>query len=132
MSWETTAWTSYVAAKRRAAEDKSANDLDLPETILDPDERVLDVTIGDTSREDDPVLIATDRRVILAERPAFRAWRVVKQAAGSEVVDATYATTMLAGRISVHLRDGSRIDLRSRVPAHGERFVATVRGLLGR
>lgn len=128
---ESTAWTSYHQVRKQSGE-RANNDLDLPQAILDPSERVLDVVVADTSSDDDPELIATDRRVILAQRPAFRRWRVVREAPGSEVVGASYTKTFLAGRLSVHLRDGSSIDLRSRHPEKAERFVATIQGLLGR
>lgn len=127
---ETTAWTTYVQVKRRHGEPGN-NDLDLPQTILEPDERVLDVIVGTTGRDDEPELIATDRRVILAQRPAFRTWKVLREAPGSEVVGASCTPTFLSGRVSVHLRDGSRLDLKNRHEARGERFVATIRGLIG-
>lgn len=129
---QTTSSITYIEAVRRAAENKSTNDIDLPQTILADDERVLDVTIGDTHADDDPVLIATDRRVVLAERPSFRHWRIRQEAPGAEIVDASYTRTLLAGRLSIHLRDGSSIDLRSRTPEHAQRFIATIHAQLGR
>lgn len=132
MDLESTAWQTYMQVKQQTGERVSSPDVDLPATILEPEERVLDLIVGDTSSEDEPMLLATDRRVLLARRPSFRRWRILREAPGAEVVDASWTQTLLAGRLSVHLRDGSHIDLRVRNPERAERFIASVRGLLGR
>lgn len=124
MGPEDTAWMSYLTVKERNGEQTSGNDFDLPDQLLDPDERAIDMIIGDTSSEDDPILIATDRRVLLARRPASRRWKILKEAPGADVVDASYTKTFLAGRLRVHLR--------KRPGPLPEQFVATVRSLLGR
>lgn len=128
---ETRAWTTYVAAMKRGGEPMSNNDFSLPQDVLVPDERVVDATFGTTSSEDDPVLIATDRRVLLARKRAFGRWHVVKESPGSQVVGAQWRSTLLAGRLSVELRDGRTIDLRTRDEGRAQRMVASIRGMLG-
>lgn len=129
---DSTARTTYFEVKERNGEQTLGNDSDLPDQLLDPDARVIDMIIGDTSSEDDPILIATDRRVLLARRPASRRWKILEEAPGADVVDASDTKTFLAGRLRVRLRDGSSIEVRKRPGPLPEQFVATVHALLGR
>lgn len=64
-----TAYTTYHAAMGRPGRQRAPiSDIDLPEKLLAPDERVHDVCIGSERRGYFPVLIATDRRILLAGR----------------------------------------------------------------
>ncbi|MFE5776335.1 PH domain-containing protein [Brachybacterium sp. NPDC056505] len=126
----TRAEQTFFAVMQRNDEPRDVWDLNLPEKILAPDETVIDVKVGDTTSDTNPLLIATDRRVLLAKEGAIRSWRVLKQAPAAEVVGVDYKPALLSGKLRVHLRDGSAITLTTATKGHAERFVATMRGLL--
>lgn len=126
----TRAEISYRTVMQRNDEPRDVQDSHLPGAILAPDEEVLDVKVGDTRSDTNPLLIATDRRVLLTTRRAFGGWTVLQEAPASEVDDADYRSTLLSGQLSVRLRDGSSIALRTRTRAEAERFVAGIRHLL--
>jgi hypothetical protein len=122
---------TFFASLNRNDEPKNALTIDLPERVLDPEETVIDTKVGDIQNDTTPILLATDRRVVLTRRRAFGSWKILKQAPAAEMVGVDYTPTLLSGKLRVHLRDGSAITLTTATKDHAERFVATVRGLLG-
>lgn len=122
---------TFFAVMRRNDEPMSSMAADLPERILDPEETVIDVKVGDIKSDENPLLIATDRRMILTTRRAFRSWKVLKEAPAAQVVGIEYTPALLSGKLRVTLRGGSGIELRTRTKAQAQRFVTTIRGLLG-
>ncbi|PWH06044.1 hypothetical protein DEO23_09510 [Brachybacterium endophyticum] len=126
----TPAERTYFAVMSRNDEPRDIWDLNLPEKILDPQERVIDVKVGDTKSDTNPLLIATDRRVLLVKERVVRSWTVLQEAPASEVSGVDYTPTLLSGKLRVHLRDGSSITLRTRTKNQAGRFVERVRRLL--
>jgi hypothetical protein len=123
---------TFFAVLNRNDEVKNALTIDLPERVLDPEETVIDTKVGDIQNDTTPILLATDRRVVLTRRRAFGSWKVLKQAPAAEVVDVDYKPTLLSGKLRVHLHDGSQIVLKTATKEHAQRFVSTMHGLLGR
>nr|WP_246483105.1 PH domain-containing protein [Brachybacterium halotolerans] len=116
----------------RNDEAKNALTVDLPKRVLDPEETVIDTKVGDIQNDTTPILLATDRRVVLTRRRAFGSWKILKQAPAAEVVDVDFKPTLLSGKLRVHLRDGAQIVLTTRTKDQAQRFVSTMHGLLGR
>ncbi|WP_165831793.1 PH domain-containing protein [Brachybacterium endophyticum] len=123
---------TFFAILRRHDEPRNALAIDLPERVLAPDETVLDVKVGDIQNDTTPLLLATDRRVVLTRRRAFGSWKILEGAPAAEVVNVDYTPTLLSGKLRVHLRGGSQIVLKTRTKDHAERFLRTMRELLGR
>ncbi|UQN28584.1 PH domain-containing protein [Brachybacterium kimchii] len=123
---------TFFAVLNKNDEAKNALTVDLPERVLDPEETVLDTKVGDIQNDTTPILLATDRRVVLTRRRAFGSWKILKQAPAAEVVDVDFKPTLLSGKLRVHLRDGTQIVLSTGTKDHAQRFVSTMHGLLGR
>ncbi|WP_193636315.1 PH domain-containing protein [Brachybacterium subflavum] len=123
---------TFFAVLNRNDEVKNALTIDLPGRVLDPEETVIDTKIGDIQNDTTPILLATDRRVVLTRRRAFGSWKILKEAPAAQVVGVDYKPTLLSGKLRVHLRDGAQIVLKTATKDHAERFVSTMHGLLGR
>lgn len=127
----THAESTYLAARdgreRRAAD---MNDLLMPKAVLDPDETVLEMAIGAERRSYFPLLLVTDRRVLITTDRMIRGWHVVDEVPAPQVTGADYASTMLAGTLSVHARGRDDLVLRTARRDEAEGVVEVIRNLL--
>ena len=88
-----------------------AADVNLPQQVLQPHERVFDVAVGAARSDTFPLLIVTDRRV-LHVMDRLRGWTILEQALGAEVTGAEIEELLLSGRLRVHVRDGDGLSMK--------------------
>lgn len=113
----TQAERSYREAMARNSQQRFAvNDLLLPEKVLHPEETVLDVAVGALSSDTFPLLLITDRRIILTKDQPWRRWRILREAPLVDILDATIEPRFFGGRLRVRLREGKDVVLK--VGAH--------------
>lgn len=120
---------TFYRAMNRNPTPRDVDQMRLPGQILGPDERVYEVAVGDPQGDTNPLLLVTDRRVLLARESLIRGWRVREEFAGPEVAGAEYRGTLLSGRLTVHARDGRTLRLRTAYREPAEKVVALVRHL---
>lgn len=105
--------TYRAAMARNRGQRFSVNDAILPERVLHPEETVLDVAVGGLSSDTFPLLLVTDRRVILTIDQPWRRWRTKREAPLADVLGAEVVPFLrIFGRLRVHLRQGKDITLK--------------------
>lgn len=110
----------------------AAHWLSLPDSVLAPEETVLAAVVGSTSRDGEPVLLATDRRVLVARERLLRGWEVVVEIPGPEVVDAEVVSALLAQKVRVRGRSGQLAELRTAEKDHAARLTGLVNDMVAR
>lgn len=104
--------TYREAMARNSGQRFSVSDVILPERLLHPEETVLDVAVGGLSADTFPLLLVTDRRVILTIDQPWRRWPAKREAPLAEVVGAEVVPFFLLGRLRVRLRQDKDIKLK--------------------
>lgn len=128
----TPAQRTYREAMARNRDQRfSVNDLLLPEKVLHPEETVLDVAVGGLSADTFPLLLVTDRRIILTRDQPWRRWRILREAPAAEVLGAEVERRVLGGRLRVRLRQGGDIVLKLGSLERPEEVAALIRRLVG-
>ncbi len=122
--------TYREAMARNSSQRFSNNDLILPEKVLHPDETVLDVAVGGLSSDTFPLLLVTDRRVILTRDQPWRRWRILREAPVAEVASAEVEPRLLGGRLRVRLRQDKDIMLKLGSLQRPEEVAALIRRLV--
>lgn len=126
----TRAGQSYRAAMARNSGQRfSVMDSILPERVLDPEETVFDVAVGSLSADTFPLLLVTDRRIILTKDQPWRRWRILREAPLVDVVDAEIEDGFITGRLRVRLREGKDIVLKIAARERPKEVAALVRHL---
>ncbi|NMA78998.1 MAG: hypothetical protein GX960_17400 [Actinomycetales bacterium] len=123
------AQTYREAMARNAGIGGGLHDLDLPERLLAPEERVYEVAVGALSSDTFPLLIVTDRRVLVTKDLPWRRWKLLQEAAAAEVTGAELEKRLLSGRLRVHLRRGKDITLKVSDRERSEQVAALLRHL---
>lgn len=98
-----------AAMQRNAGIGGGLHDIDLPERILLPDETVHDVAVGGQSDDTFPLLIITDRRVLVTKDLPWNRWKILREVPAADVAGAELETRLLSGRIRVRLHRGKDI-----------------------
>lgn len=109
----------------------SVSDITLPERILSPDETVFDVLVGNLKNDTFPLLLVTDRRVIVTMDRMVRGWRILSQAPLAEIVSVEVSKGLLAEKVRISLRQGKPITLKSSRGQQVRRVVALLQGIIG-
>lgn len=122
--------TYREAMARNRGQRYSVADLILPEKVLHPEETVLDVAVGGLSSDTFPLLLVTDRRVILTKDQPWRRWRILREAPAAEVLGAEVEPRMLGGRLRVRVREGGDIVLKLGALQRPEEVAALIRRLV--
>lgn len=122
--------TYREAMARNRGQRFSVNDLILPEKVLDPEETVLDVAVGGLSSDTFPLLLVTDRRIILTIDQPWRRWRILREAPVTEVLGAEVEPRLLGGRLRVRLRQDKDIVLKLGSLQRPEEVAALIRRLV--
>ena len=105
--------TYREAMARNSGQRFSVNDAILPERVLHAEETVLDVAVGGLSSDTFPLLLVTDRRVILTIDQPWRRWKVRREAPLADVLGAEVVPFLrIFGRLRVKLRQGEDIVLK--------------------
>lgn len=104
--------------------------MSLPEKILDPQESVLDVLVGALQDDTFPLLIVTDRRVVIAKNKLIRRWTVIAESPAADVSDAERRHHMLTEEVIVSVRSGRPLKLRTNRVEEADRIVALLRRLI--
>ncbi|QFG69269.1 PH domain-containing protein [Ornithinimicrobium pratense] len=121
--------TYREAMARNTGQRFAVNDLILPEKVLHPEETVLDVAVGGLSSDTFPLLLVTDRRVVLTIDQPWRRWRVLREAPSADVLGAEVESRLLGGRLRVRLRQGKDIVLKLAAQERPEEVAALIRRL---
>ncbi|MGO1286446.1 MAG: PH domain-containing protein [Brachybacterium sp.] len=123
------AQTYREAMARNAGIGGGLHDLDLPERLLAPEERVYEVAVGALSSDTFPLLIVTDRRVLVTKDLPWRRWKILREASAADVSGAELEERLLSGRLRVHLREGKDITLKVSHRERSEQVAALLRHL---
>ncbi|PKI92138.1 hypothetical protein CW368_04705 [Actinomycetales bacterium SN12] len=123
--------TYREAMARNSSQRFSVDDWILPEKVLDPEETVLDVAVGGLSLDTFPLLLVTDRRIILTMDQPWRRWRILREAPVTDVLDAAVEPRLIGGRLRVRLRQGKDIVLKLGALQRPEEVAALIRRLVG-
>ena len=121
---------TYREAMARNSERFRVNDLDLPERVLHPEETVLDVAVGGLSSDTFPLLLVTDRRIVLTKDQPWRRWRILREAPLVDVLGAEVESRLLSGRLRVRLRQGKDIVLGLGARERPEEVAALIRRMV--
>ncbi|MBO1769910.1 PH domain-containing protein [Agrococcus sp. TF02-05] len=121
--------TYRAAMARNSSQRFSVNDAILPERVLQPDETVLDVAVGSLSSDTFPLVLVTDRRILLTIDQPWRRWRILREAPSAEVLSAEVEPRLLGGRLRVRLRQGKDIVLKVGAYERPKEVAALIRRL---
>lgn len=111
-------------------ETESARWIGIARRVLEPEERVLACVGGSTRSESEPVLVVTDRRVLVAEERLFGRWRARAELTAADVLGADVVPTRLAQSVRVHGRNGQVVELRTAEKVFAQRLVDLVNRLV--
>ena len=106
------AQTYRAAMARNAGIGGGLHDIDLPERILTADETVYDVAVGGQSDDTFPLLIVTDRRVLVTKDLPWKRWKIQREVPTAQIAGAELEARLLSGRIRVRLHQGKDISFR--------------------
>lgn len=123
------AQTYRAAMARNAGIGGGLHDIDLPERILDPEETVYDVAVGGQSDDTFPLLIVTDRRVLVTKDLPWRRWKIQREVPAAQIAGAELETRLLSGRIRVRLHQGRDISFRVNERARSAEVAALLQHL---
>lgn len=133
-SSQSRAETTYRIAMARNRNDRvwfRVVDVNLPAELLHTEETVYDVAVGAQRADTFPLLIVTDRRVLLARDRPLRGWTIEEEAPASEVTGAELKKRLLSGLLQVHLRHGEGPALKVGRLRRAEEVAALLRHLGG-
>lgn len=119
----------HLVMQRNAGIGGGLHDLDLPERILEADETVLEVAVGGLSDDTFPLLIVTDRRVLVTKDLPWNRWKILREEPTSDIAGATLRDRLLSGQLIVHLRHGEDISFRVAARERSEHVVAFLQEL---
>ncbi len=122
--------TYHAAMVRNSGQRFAVNDVVLPEKVLHPEEAVLDVAVGGLFRDTFPLLLVTDRRIILTIDQPWRRWRILREAPSADVLGAEVEPRLISGRLRVRLRHGKDIVLKLGALKRPEEVAALIRRLV--
>ena len=94
-----------------------AVDVNLPQQVLDPEETVHEVAVGAERSDTFPLLIVTDRRVLIV-MDRLCGWTVLEEAPAAAIAGAELEERMLSARFRVRVREGRDLTMKVR---HRER-----------
>lgn len=94
-----------------------AVDVNLPQRVLDPEETVHEVAVGAERSDTFPLLIVTDRRVLIV-MDRLCGWTVLEEAPAAAIAGAELEERMLSARFRVRVREGRDLTMKVR---HRER-----------
>lgn len=129
MAW-TRAEETYFAAKERYGTIRAGlRDMTMPRRLLHPEETVHGIAVGSVLRDEFPVLLITDRRVLIV-RDGIRGWKIRSQAPSADVAGAELEDRLLSRRLRVRLRTGKDLTLKVRDRERSEAAVDLIRHLV--
>lgn len=122
--------TYREAMARNNGQRFAVNDVMLPEKVLHPEETVLDVAVGGLSSDTFPLLLITNRRIVLTIDQPWRRWRTLRAAPLAEVLGAEVESRLLGSRLRVRLRRGKDINLKLGSQKRPEEVAALINRLV--
>lgn len=132
MTWTHAERTYFRALEGRERRAAAMNDVLMPKAVLDPQETVLEMAIGSERRSYFPLLLVTDRRVLITIDRMVGGWHVLDEVPAAQVTGAEYTSTLIAGRLAVHAHGRDDLVLRTARRDEAEGVVAVIRDLLHR
>ncbi len=99
-----------------------AVDINLPQTVLHPEETVYEVAVGAQRSDTFPLLIVTDRRV-LHVMDRLRGWTVLEEVPATAVAGAELEGKLLSSVLRVHAREGKGLKMKALDEARSQEVV---------
>lgn len=93
-------------------------------------ERVLFAMEGNGWTFVDPLVAATDRRIVFLTRGLFTPWRMKAEFPASSVTGATLKPALLFGKVTVHTRGGESRKIRYNKEVEAQQFVQQLNRLI--